>query len=118
MTELVETPIAVYQYALEPTLVFRLVDQDGDAIDPSSNTIRLAIYDGSKVIATLSTGGLGVVTGTDADGYNIATATMTAACTNVAGSFKYELRMLASGVNVPLYRGAFIIKPSPQAWTL
>lgn len=115
-----ETNIELYQYALEPLIVFVLKDQDDDPIDPSGMTLRLIVHtvNAERVIATLATGGSGIATSVDSDGNYIATCTPSAASTAQAGRFRYELRMLGTGVNVPLYRGSWGVTASPQAWSV
>jgi hypothetical protein len=103
----------IYQYSSSPPLVWTITDDDGVAIDVSSDEVRLVVYLDNAVVFYLRTSGAGIVV--SGDDSNIVTGTFTAIHTANTATNRYDLwhlstndRLIATGnMNIEATRKAF-----------
>lgn len=104
-----DSEVIVYEDSDRPTVQWTVVDASGTAIDLSTATIKIKVYDNddNAVVYTVTSGI--VVSGAS---NNIVTWTPTTTESAAVGNYRYELRQTSS-VNRVLARGPYIVKAGP-----
>ena len=113
----VEQDVTIYEGANAPTLAWTITDADGVAVDVSTYTLKLVVYnyDGTTKFTLTSGGGGLVVSGSDNE---IITATYTTTHSSYRDTLRYELWRADGGTTGDqiLAVGAWVVRQT-QKWT-